>query len=117
MIFEIDQNFKITGAVIINPYINPLVVYKEYLSRDFVDEIANKIIINNMQFIFSIFSNESSNSIVDYANESMENLSSLHKQTLEVFKSAEGEISEADYRFLEEIIKGDFKEQSIVSSK
>lgn len=112
MIFEVDQNFKTTGAVIINPYINPLIVYKEYLSRDFVDEIASKMIINNMQFIFSLFSNESSNSIVDYANESRENFNSLHEQTLEVFKSVEGEVSEADYQFLEEIIKGDFKEQS-----
>ncbi|WP_201626125.1 hypothetical protein [Psychrobacter immobilis] len=112
MIFEVDQNFKITGAVIINPYINPLIVYKEYLSRDFIDEIASKMIINNMEFIFSLFSNESSNSIVDYANESRENFNSLHEQTLEIFKSVEGEISEADYQFLEEIIKRDFKEQS-----
>lgn len=112
MIFEVDQNFKITGAAIINPYINPLIVYKEYLSRDFIDEIANKMITNNMQFIFSLFSSQSSNSIVDYADESRKNLNSLHEQTLEVFKSVEDEISEADYQFLEEVIEGSFKEQS-----
>lgn len=113
MIFEIDQDFKLTGAVIINPYINPFIVYKEHLSKDFIDEIASKIIINNMQFIFSLFSNESSNSIVDYANESRENLNSLHEKTLEVFESLKEDVPEAYYQVLEEVIRKNFEEQSI----
>lgn len=111
MIFEVGQNFKITGAVIINPYISPFIVYKEFLSKDFIDEIASKIITNNMQFIFSLFSNAYSNSIFDYANECKENFNNLHEQTLEVFESVKAEISEADYRFLKKVIERDFKEQ------
>ena len=112
MIFEVDQNFKITGAVIINSYLSPFFVYKEFLFKDFIDEIASKIITNNMQFIFSLFSNESSNCIVDYANKSKGNFDNIHKQTLEAFESVEDEISKDDYQFLKKFVERKFKEQS-----
>ena len=113
MVFEVDKNFQITGAVIINPYINPFIVYKEYLSRDFVDEIASKIITNNMQFIFSLFSNETSNSISNYTNESRKSFDILHEKTLEVLESIKGDTLEVYYQILEESIRKNFEEQSI----
>lgn len=112
MTFEVDKNFRMTGAVIINPYVSPFTVYKKFLYKDSIDKIASKIIANNMQFIFSLFSNEASNSIIDYANETSEHFNNIHEQALEAFKSVKGEISDDNYRFLEKVIKISFQEQS-----
>ena len=109
--FEVNQRFELTGRVAIKEFISPFNVYEEFLASDPIDDIANKIILSNREFIYNLFSSNASKSIASFTEETIENFDRLYNEVYENLIDMKHELPADYYQLLEDEVRQNYKIQ------
>lgn len=110
MFFEIKSS-QLTGNVAIKPYTNPFNAYKDFISRDTIDDIANKMIVNNRELVFNLFSINANNSIIRCIEDSYTNFEEIYEDMFKSLAALKEELPSVIYEEIEKEIKSVYEPQ------